>query len=375
MLFVDWFTPGFKGGGPIQSCRNFVEAFKSDFLIYVVTSDRDLGDTAPYPGLLLNTWIPAGDAVQVYYASANNFGRHTMKELIRNAQPDYIYLNSMFSFRFTILPLLLATGAGCQTVLAPRGMLHAGALQYKRPKKRILIGLLDLLRIPHRVIFHATDEQEKKDVLRYFPRVKKVFIAANFPTSDMVEWVPAEKQAGSLRCIFLSRLSPKKNLLFLLQVLQQLPGTIAAELAIYGEIEDSAYWQKCQEAMANMPGSIKISYCGPVNNTDIFEVYKRYHVFILPTHGENFGHAIFEALLAGKPVIISDQTPWRQLQEKKAGYDISLNNPPLFQEAIQRFAMMAPQEYNEWSHHAAEFARAYRQNNNIKEQYSDVFTG
>ena len=73
------------------------------------------------------------------------------------------------------------------------------------------------------------------------------------------------------------------------------------------------------------------------------------HLFFLPTLGENFGHIILEAFCAGCPVLISDQTPWRDLEEKGVGWNLPLDQPELFREVLQRFAGMENAEYIKWS--------------------------
>ena len=50
LLFTDWYEPGYKAGGPIQSTRNFVVAMHELYSISVITSDTDLGETKPYEG-------------------------------------------------------------------------------------------------------------------------------------------------------------------------------------------------------------------------------------------------------------------------------------------------------------------------------------
>ena len=53
-------------------------------------------------------------------------------------------------------------------------------------------------------------------------------------------------------------------------------------------------------------------------------------LLFLPTAGENFGHAIQEALAAGCPVLISDRTRWRDLAPKGVGWDLPLSAPDRF---------------------------------------------
>ncbi len=70
------------------------------------------------------------------------------------------------------------------------------------------------------------------------------------------------------------------------------------------------------------------------------------HLFFLPTHGENFGHAIAEAFAAGVPVLISDTTPWRDLRSSGVGWDLSLDEPQCFVEAIEMCANMDSDAYS-----------------------------
>ena len=68
-------------------------------------------------------------------------------------------------------------------------------------------------------------------------------------------------------------------------------------------------------------------------------------MYFLPTHGENFGHSIVEALSAGKPIIISNSTPWRDLRMQNIGWDIPLENEGQFRKVIEYSATMNNLQY------------------------------
>ena len=55
-LFADWYEPGYRAGGPIRSCVNFVRSMEGDYRIFVFTSDRDLGAAGPYPDIATDCW-------------------------------------------------------------------------------------------------------------------------------------------------------------------------------------------------------------------------------------------------------------------------------------------------------------------------------
>ena len=51
LIFIDWFTPGFKAGGPIKSVSNIVNSLFNEFDFYIITSDRDINETEPYQNI------------------------------------------------------------------------------------------------------------------------------------------------------------------------------------------------------------------------------------------------------------------------------------------------------------------------------------
>lgn len=374
LLLTDWYEPGFKAGGPIQSCRNFVRALHDVFEISIVTGDRDHGDTRPYPDIVANTWITMDNGTRIWYAGPGTLKSGSLKQLITTVAPDYIYLNSMYSLPFTLLPLWLKwrKKIAARIVIAPRGMLHAGAMQFKSVKKQLLLKLLRASGLPQKLIFQATDEQEMKDIIKYFPSTGEVLVVPNFPKMDPIPWKQIPKKPGELHCVFISRMAPKKNLLFLLQVLENLPASMQLRLNLYGEIEDQGYWKKCRSVIDRLPSHISVAWKGPIPNEAVPAVLQEHHIFVLPTLGENFGHAIFEAFLSGKPVVISNRTPWLELEERGIGFDLPIE-APAFGQAIERLAAMDQAVYDKWSGSAFEYAVGIQASTSLKEKYGELF--
>jgi glycosyltransferase involved in cell wall biosynthesis len=54
----------------------------------------------------------------------------------------------------------------------------------------------------------------------------------------------------------------------------------------------------------------KVEWIGPVWGAARWPYIQGADLFCLPTHSENFGLAVLEALHAGTPVLTTDQTPW-----------------------------------------------------------------
>ena len=373
-ILADWFAPGYKAGGPIRSCVNFAMEMRTEYDIRVITTDRDYGALQPYEGLPADAWTDFAEGIKVWYFSPEGLRYSRLRGLLREVDPDFIYLNSLFSLPFTLWPLWMkARGQGqAQFILAPRGMLHAGALQYKSLKKRLFLRLLRALGWSRFIRFQATDAQEVLDIRRQIHPAAQMVEVANFPVNCAQPPVPLEKEPGALRMVFISRIPPKKNLDFLLAVLSRVQARVV--LDVYGPIEAQDYWEKCQKLIGELPAQIEVNYCGELEYHEVNPALGRYHLFCLPTHGENFGHAIFEALAAGRPVLISDCTPWRHLAAQQAGWDLPLSAPEAYTARLENIARMDQQTWNAWANSAWNYAKAYVRNAGLKEKYRQLFT-
>ena len=363
-LPIPWFSPAFKAGGPVQSVLNMVNHIGGDIEFEVVTSDRDIDDT-----LLQiqdsNIWIRFNKNTKVFYcAVANRIFR--ILGILKKQKSDVDFLTGIYSFDFTILPILFSSSP--RKIISVRGMLHPPALQQKRLKKKIYLSLLKPLLLYKKVEFHATDESEKQHIISFIGHKPKIWIAANIPT--IIEAHSLPKQKGSLKLLTVALIGPMKNHLEVLLALSTFEGDI--EYDICGPIYWPDYWQKCSEVIKSLPSNIKVNYHGAIPPHELVAFYQQTHVFICPSQSENFGHAIFEAFSAGKPVITSHNTPWNQLQEKKIGINVT----PVKQEienAIRYFTDMDDQTYAIWSSRAAMFARTQPFIDEARKSYESMF--
>ncbi len=139
-----------------------------------------------------------------------------------------------------------------------------------------------------------------------------------------------------LRLVYLSRVTPKKNLLTAVGILKLVRTPI--RFSVYGPLEDKLYWSKCKKAIEELPPHIDVIIHGPITPEVVSGELSKHDLFFLPTFGENYGHVIMEALAAGLPILISDQTPWRNLAAKGIGRDLPLGDPQLFANFIEEAA-------------------------------------
>ena len=372
LLSTGFYLPGYKGGGPIRTIANMLEKLGNDIHFSLITADRDLGDESAYRGITSDGWQQLGRA-QVYYASPGMGWLWRLMKVIQAFDGAAMHLNSFFSFRFSILPLIYwrMLKPGRPVIVGPRGEFSQGALALKSPKKRAFIALTKAVGLYRGVIWHASTEHEADDIRRVMGNKAQIRVAVDIacPPPDLVM---QPRQAGSpLRLVFLSRISPKKNLLDAIQMLRRVQSPVVFD--IYGPAEDAAYWSSCQAAARQLPAHVQFNYCGALYPAQVPETMARYDLFYLPTLGENFGHVIAEALGCGLPVLIADTTPWRDLAQQKLGWDLPLSQPEQFVAAIESCSRMPAADYDAWRHSIRAWALANIGNDEAVEQTRQLF--
>jgi glycosyltransferase involved in cell wall biosynthesis len=290
LITNQYFYPGFKAGGPIQSIVQLIKHLHQQYNFAVYTSAFDLHEKQPYKTIQLNTWntILIDDVqVKVWY----QFGRTTVnafKQVIQYVQPNFVYVNGLYDYNYCIIPFFLRTflkQQQIQLVVSTRGMLQAGALQQKAIKKKFFIKLLQQLGWLHQINWHATDEQEKVDIQQYFSP-KKISIASNIPKQPVGGVNEIYKNNGEILLAYLSIITPKKNLLLLLQALQYCKKQIT--LHIYGAIKEAAYWQQCTQLINELPKHITVQYKAPIEPHLVQTTLQQYHALVWPCFVRKF---------------------------------------------------------------------------------------
>ena len=194
-----------------------------------------------------------------------------------------------------------------------------------------------------------------------------VIVARDTPCIPPETCTPAKKEPGSACFVFISRISPKKNLLYALALMNEQPG---ASLDIYGPVEDAAYWAECQRTIVRY--NLPVVYRGLLSWDKVIPTFQQGHFFLFPTLSENFGHVIFEALAAGCPPLISNQTPWTELMEHECGWTMPLQWPEMWRTVMARCVAMPQDEYTACSLAAHAYSKRWI-GTNIAEEYRNLF--
>ena len=375
MVPTDAYLPGYKSGGPIRTLANMVEQLGDEFAFYIATRDREIHDSTAYPNCQTGIWQALGKAKVIYF-SPKQWSWPVARRVVLDTPCDVMYLNSVFSPRYTLLPLAIQLARAIPsmpTILAPRGELSLGALALKKAKKHVFLRCMRIAGLYRNVEWQASSAEEEADIRRCFGNKASVSIAPNLRSSCFgdVRALTKRKLPGKATIAFLSRISRTKNLDGALRLLAGVRGRV--DLHIYGPKEDPAYWEECTRIMATLPNNIRVEYHGAVLNEEVQYTLAKHDLFLLPTLGENFGHVFVEAFLAGLPIITSDRTPWRGLKARGVGYDLPLEQPEAFREAIQQFVDMDDVQYRQWSQRARTYGEQVATDPNVIEANRRLF--
>lgn len=316
LILTEWFAPGYKAGGPIRSIQNMVMTLPFDF--YIITTNKDWGDENPYLNVVADGWIDFSENVKVWYTS-DGLSNECFTQLITEVNPEVLYLNSMFSWSFTWRPILTARNLKFQgkVVLAPRGMLHPNAMQIKQSKKRLFLTMIKWMGWTKNVHWQATSAEEVKYIQQHFGNETKISVTENLPTLSQIKERPVVK--GN-RWLMVNRLSEEKGVLEGLEWWVSHPLSSHCQLTIIGSSANAVYLEKMERFIVSNANK-SIQWIGDVLPQEVTDWMRKSDFLFAPTRGENYGHAIAEALFMGLPVVVAEGTPWIQLKVKNWGWN------------------------------------------------------
>jgi glycosyltransferase involved in cell wall biosynthesis len=350
------YWPGNDASGPNQSFKALATVLRNYFEFRLIARDRPFGASESYEGS--GRWIDLG-FTKARYCSVGCRGANELAGILRATRHDILWLNGFFDREFTI-PALVQRRAGAvpltPALLSPRGEFAAGALKLKSAKKTAYIAITRRAGLLRGITLHATSEGERTHIEHSMPWTRDIAMAPNVRLLIDPPAPRRPRDENMVRLIFVGRITRIKNLDYALRVLSLVRVSVA--LDICGPVQDSGYWRECQQLAAGLPQSVTITHKGEIANADVLTALSEADLFFLPTRSENFGHAIFEAFASGLPALISDQTPWQDLERHDAGWSLPLAEPQAFAAAIERFADMTPIERVRLSHGARRLAEA-----------------
>lgn len=321
LILAGRYLPGYKDGGPVRTLKNLTDSLGDKYHFTIMCSDRDHGDEKAYDGITVNSINRVGKT-DVFYVSDCKFKASVIKKFA--SENDIVYVCGPYN-DYAIKTLLLKRFGQITKplVLAPMGSFSKGALSIKSGKKKMFLSIMKSLGLFKNVMFSVTSDVEERELKEALNINNKCFIAEDPQRSyEDVKERNSFMKDGYLNVVFLSRISEKKNLSGAIRILQETKSNI--RFHIYGTMEDKAYYETCVSELKKLPDNVSYEYMGEAESEKVINILGQYDVFLFPTLGENFGHVISEALLAGTVPVISDTTPWLDLNDKKAGFVIPL---------------------------------------------------
>ncbi len=374
LIFTDWYIPGSKAGGPIQSVYNLALLLSKHFIVKVVCRDRDLNSQEAFNSIKPDEWNEISNQHFVLYLSPDKTNFKKIKSIIKDNNRNIIYVNGLYSFYFSFLPVLIATVLNLKSVfISVRGMLHKSALSVKRTKKMIFLAFAKGYSLYKNYTLLSSNNLETIEIKRILGD-QKVIEVPNIPinpnTIDRIKKV-FKGDDNTLRILFLGRLAPEKNPIVLLKALQS--ATFDVKVTFCGSNNNEDYKRQFESELAKLPSCVEVKIIGDIPHSELGSLFQQNDILALPSLGENFGHAIFESLAFGLPVIIGNNTPWKDLESKQAGFEIEPSNEAELLNRIVFFNDLSSDVFNDWSLKSQNTAVLYYNENNFEEIYLNLF--
>lgn len=363
LLLYPYYWPFYKAGGPVQSLFNIAGSFGDECEFYLIALNRDIDSKNADESIKTHAWTEGPNHEQIYFVRV--ITPFIVWNIMKGVNPDTVFINGIFNAQTTLPGLLGAKLLRKRLVISPRGMLQEWGLKRNRIlKKMFLAGLRAGIKETEN--WHATDENEVKDIRRIFGGRQRIHVASNIPRKVSAhKEVAFPDEIGKIRLVFLSLINPNKNLHLVIDAVTALSEHFT--LDIYGPIIDKGYWESCQNRF-EIGGAVQ--YKGPVPAWNVPDILARYHFFVLPTEGENFGHAIFDALASGLPVIISRNTPWTEIEARDAGIYIDLGQEGALKTILERLVSLNPTAYGNLRRGSLRYAGDYWKRKDFRTEYS-----
>lgn len=331
------FHPAHIYGGPTYSALRLCEALaEAGGEVRVLTTDangreRTLDvDTSREVELAPRFRVRYCHRIAVHAVSPSLVGN--LPELLRWA--DVVHLTA--AYNFTTFPTLMACRAlGKPLVWSPRGGFQRWEGTTRARTKDAWDAACRSL-APRRLALHVTSQDEARQSLVRFPNVR----AAVIPNGVDIPEPHAKEDSSVLRLLYLGRLHPIKGIENLLEACAKLGGdpNIRWSLALGGD-GDEGYRSQLQARTIELGLSDSVRFMGDVRGDAKQALFHAADVVVVPSHSENFGIVVTEALAHGLPVIASRGTPWERLEEVGCGLWVA-NDPGSLADAIRRVAAM-----------------------------------
>lgn len=291
----------------------------------------------------------------VHYIPKNNNpfsakGKKEFLKLLEDISPDVFHANCCW-LPMSARMAIWAKQRGYKVVYTPHGMLEPWIMKrHYWTKKLPAILLFQRRGMEVADVIHSTADSEKENLVRLGWN-KKIVVIPNCVQVDKIELKTSWTRTKEI--LFLSRVHVKKGINFLIEAVASLKDEYAAEqkefpisrCIVAGE-GDEAYINELRDMAAQRGVGDIVDFVGGVYGGTKWKLFRKADVFVLPTHSENFGIVVAEALASGTPVITTKGTPWQELKECHCGWWTEVGSEATFA-ALKEFLQCTEAELEE----------------------------
>lgn len=309
-VLAPYFPPAVNGGGPIRTLDALVRTAPNDMELDIVTRDRDLCADVRLD-VPRTVTLPDGRRVRFVDTRGVRGTVRLAAAMLARPHTDLTYVNSVFDPRFGALPLVLrrcGLARRGRLLIAPRGEFDPGALAIKQVKKKRYLDVARASGVFRGVIWHASTELEAANIRKVVGHDARVVVRENETTLPAVAERVPPRASDRLELVTVGRVSPKKRTHLVIESLARVSRPV--RLVVVGPVDDAAYGRRCATAADTLPEHVQVEFRGAQSHGAALDAIRDAHAMVTATAGENFGHTIAEALSVGRPVLLSDTTPW-----------------------------------------------------------------
>lgn len=256
--------------------------------------------------------------------------------VIKGVRPDIVHVNCCWLPSCAFIQKW-AQEAGYKVVLTPHGMLEPWIMRRHYWSRKLPALLLYQKRaICEADYLHATAESEKENLLKLGYN-SKVTVIPNGIDVDSIQMKRSWERTKTI--LFLSRIHVKKGIDCLIEAAVSLRDELEGyQIVIAGE-GDPAYIASLKQQVADAGMADVFNFVGGIYGDRKWDLFREADLFVLPTHSENFGLVVAEALACGTPVVTTQGTPWQELETRHCGWWTEIGSRPTRQ-ALREFLLL-----------------------------------
>lgn len=324
-------------------------------ILHVITGLQKAAGTSVFAGEVANELIAQGHEVAIAVvdpAAPDCYPLDPRVKLVSFSgvdvtQYDVIHIHALWATALSRIAKA-ARKAGVKVVWSPHGMLTPWALKNKWWKKLLGLALYQYWSLRNASLIHVTAQSEVEDIKRLGLKNEIVIasLGVRIKESNYHSPTPTHNSNSTAKTLlFVSRVQRKKGLPNLLEAWARLPKELKKgwTIRIVGPDQDNhiaELKELCEKLKIKV--EVEVQFVGPKYDEELDWEYRNADLFVLPTHSENFGSVVIEALARGVPVICTKEAPWAELETHKCGWWIDDNVQALVQALKEALPLHSP---------------------------------